>query len=286
MDPANPTPDESQTATPSPPREASISAVLKMLRFYSRLPVPVFAFETAAHAMPDFSRHAWAVPLAGAMIGACGAAIGGLALMLGLSPLIVASLAIASLVFLTGAFHEDGLADSADGLWGGMSAERRLDIMKDSRIGTFGGAALALSLILRIAALSELYRLIGGDAGWLLLASGGLTRTLALLPTQLLEPATRHGLGAKAQAPGEVALGVALFLGVGMMATATSALDLLIGFVIVSNVLGLALWWVIATLRTKIGGYTGDSLGATQQVCEIILLVGLAAAAGWSGSEG
>jgi adenosylcobinamide-GDP ribazoletransferase len=272
-------------APPAPGLLARLASdVAMMLRFYSRLPVPAMPSERDAHGMPDFSRTAWAIPIAGAIIGIIGAAVGAGALALGMAPLIAAILVVATSVFITGCFHEDGLADSADGLWGGMTPERRLEIMKDSRIGSYGAAALGLALLLRIAALSELFRLLEGGALWFVVAIAAASRTLALIPTQALEPATAHGLGAKAQKPGELGLGIGLFIALTLLAGVAAAHDLLIGLVVTSSAMVFLMWWIIATARDKIGGYTGDILGASQQLIEITLLLGLVAAAGWAGT--
>jgi adenosylcobinamide-GDP ribazoletransferase len=285
MDNAKPEPEAETTApAPAPGLLARLTGdIAMMLRFYSRLPVPVFAFEREPHAMPDFSTKAWAVPLAGATIGVIAAGMGLGALALGLSPLIAAILVIATTVFITGCFHEDGLADSADGLWGGMTPERRLEIMKDSRIGSYGAAALGLSLLLRAAGWSELFRLLDGQAAWFVIAIAAASRTLALVPTQGLEPATAHGLGAKAQKPGEKALGIGLFLSLSLLAGVASAHHLLVGLVVTASALVFVLWWITAMARAKIGGYTGDILGASQQLIEITLVLGLVAAAGMTG---
>lgn len=280
-------PEMPQEDAAAPPRKPGLAArslgdLSAMLRFYSRLPVPSWPWERDAHAMPDFARTVWAIPVAGAIIGAVAAAVGAGALALGLPDLIAACLTIATLVIITGCFHEDGLADCADGLWGGMTPERRLEIMKDSRIGAYGGAALILSLGLRIFALTELFRLLEGSAVWFVIAIAAASRTLALMPTQVLEPATAHGLGAKAQKAGELAYGIALFLAITLLATVAGAHDLLIGLVVTANAVALVLWYVIATARAKIRGFTGDLLGASQQLIEITLLLGLVAAAGWA----
>ena len=129
---------------------------LACLRFYSRLPVPVLPFEAEPYAMLDFSTSVRVLPFAGFFIGGLGGLVLWGASLLGLSPLIAAAFALSFLLLATGAFHEDGLADTADGLGGGMTIERKLEIMKDSRIGTFGGAALIMSLLLRTLLIAEI----------------------------------------------------------------------------------------------------------------------------------
>ena len=109
--------------------------LLRCLRFWSRLPTPILASEKDPHGFPDFSRITRMLPLAGAIIGAVGALALGLAHWLRLPSSIAAGLTLAALILATGAFHEDGLADTADGLGGGATRQRKLEIMKDSRIG-------------------------------------------------------------------------------------------------------------------------------------------------------
>ena len=135
--------------------------LLKCLRFYSRLPVPAPAWEPDPYGPPDFATMPRMLPVAGAIIGAVGAAALVGAQMLGLGAFVAAALAVASLTLVTGAFHEDGLADTADGFGGGSTPERRLEIMKDSRIGSYGGAALVLAYVLRVACLAELLARLG-----------------------------------------------------------------------------------------------------------------------------
>ena len=110
---------------------------------------------TPAPAAPlDIDRIAWAAPVAGAVVGLIGALVLALTALLGLPLLLRAGLATAALVAATGALHEDGLADVADGFGGGATRERKLEIMRDSRIGAYGAIALALALILRVGALT------------------------------------------------------------------------------------------------------------------------------------
>ncbi|MGL5447724.1 MAG: adenosylcobinamide-GDP ribazoletransferase [Rhabdaerophilum sp.] len=266
-----------KTAAASPLQQGWLS-LAQALRFYSRLPVPQFSFDTAPHTLPDFSRIAWAIPVAGLIIGAIGGLVGAGAMLAGLSPMIAAALTLATLVIITGCFHEDGLADACDGLWGGMTPERRLEIMKDSRIGAYGAAGLALSLLIRFAALTELFRLMGPYAGLAIPAVASFSRVLALLPTLVLEPARIGGLAASAPMPGARALLLAFAIGAGAFAGTSLLLDVTPALWMSILPLVLALILAISQMRNKIGGFTGDLLGATQQLAEIALLLTLAAA--------
>ena len=98
----------------------------------------------------------WAFPVVGAVVGAIGGAVFWVCARLGMPPGVAAVWTLASMLLVTGALHEDGLADFADGLGGGRTRERKLEIMRDSRIGTFGGLALMLSLAARGTALATL----------------------------------------------------------------------------------------------------------------------------------
>ena len=120
------------------------------LRFFTRLRVG----EPEPSAPLDIDRIAWAAPVAGVVVGLIGALVLALTTLLGLPPLLRAGLATAALVVATGALHEDGLADVADGFGGGATRARKLEIMRDSRIGAYGAIAIALALILRVGALA------------------------------------------------------------------------------------------------------------------------------------
>ena len=141
---------------------------------------------------------AWAAPIAGVFVGLVGSLILALAAALGLPLILRAALATAALVALTGALHEDGLADVADGFGGGATRERKLEIMRDSRVGAYGAIALAIALILRVGALTA--ALDGGfwRAGLSLMLVGAVSRAGALTPLALLPPARADGAGAAA----------------------------------------------------------------------------------------
>ncbi|MDH7796277.1 MULTISPECIES: adenosylcobinamide-GDP ribazoletransferase [unclassified Beijerinckia] len=256
-----------------------LADLLACLRFYSRLPVPTLAVETAPHAMPDVSRMARVLPLAGIVIALPAALILICAHGLGLPATIAAGLALVALVLTTGAFHEDGLADTADGFGGGVERSRKLEIMKDSRIGTYGGAALILSLGLRWAALAALIdrsSLVAGSslgAAGLLIAAAALSRPLGLLPLFALPPARTDGAASAAGRPTTDAfvtsLGggavIALLFGVSQ-----GGVPLVLAACIVAAIGALA---VTALSRAQIGGQTGDVAGAAQQLAEIGFLL-------------
>jgi adenosylcobinamide-GDP ribazoletransferase len=248
------------------------------LRFFTRAPLGA----GTAFAPIDMNRIAWAAPVAGGAVGLVGALVLALTGPLGLPAIIRAALAMAALIFASGALHEDGLADLADGFGGGATRAAKLEIMRDSRIGVYGAIALALSLILRVAALASAL-----DAGFWRAAAAltlvaALSRAAALTPLALLSPARADGAGAAAGALEASALAAAW----GAALIIALALGLLVvglahAFVaaVATGAAALAMTWLA---RRQIGGQTGDVAGATQQSAEIAgwcgLLIGHAAA--------
>ena len=261
---------------PWSPKGAAID-LARCLRFYSRLPVPALPWEADPHALPDFRSMAPLVPLAGAVLGLAPALVLLLALHLGLGPFLAAALAIAAMTAATGAFHEDGLADAADGFGGGATAERRLAIMKDSLIGSFGGSALVLAFLLRIGSLSALAeRLPPAAAAGAIVAAAAVSRTAGLMPLTLLPPARRDGASAAVGQPSRSGLAGAAAMAaiVAALAAALNAwpLPALALMLVLPALVGLGLTRLSARL---IGGQTGDVAGAIQQLAEIAAMIGL-----------
>jgi adenosylcobinamide-GDP ribazoletransferase len=252
------------------PRPALVSPhdPLAALGLLTRLPVPV----NGDRAMARGAAAAWAYPLAGAVVGGLGGAVHWFAVALGLPPTVAAGLTLAALVVITGALHEDGLADTADGLWGGWTPARRLEIMRDSRIGTYGVVALVLSLGLRAGALAALP---GPAALPALIACGALSRAAMVTVWAALPPARRDGLSAGTGRPDPRAAALGLALALSIAATLCGAPGMVAALAALA---GAGLIGAIA--RAKIGGQTGDILGAAQQVAEIAALVVLVALLG------
>jgi adenosylcobinamide-GDP ribazoletransferase len=227
----------------------------------------------AASPAGALAQASWAFPVVGTAIGLLGAAAYGLAAALGLPGLASALLTLAATAAATGALHEDGLADSADGLLGGSDRDQRLAIMRDSRSGPYGVLALIFSVGLRAAALAAL-----GDPGRVaaaLVAAHAAARGGLPLVLRALDPARRDGLGALAGRPEAgtawtaAAIGAAITLvtqGVGAGLAA-----LLFAGAAMALAAGLA--------RRRIGGYTGDVLGAVEQAGETVMLL---AASTWA----
>ena len=234
---------------------AKLEQLLLAIVFLTRLPVGRFL----PPKIVPLANAAWAFPLVGALIGGVGA----LPLVFLDQGFLGASLSVALMVWLTGALHEDALADFADST-GGKDPQQRLEIMRDSRIGSYGTMALILSTCLRIGAL-----MIVGPLALVVAACWG--RTAILIPMRYLPHARSDGLG---HAAGRPTLGslivafafsllIALSLGVpGIMAPLAAAL-----VVTVVHRIALRLF----------GGQTGDVLGATSLMTEAAILVFLAA---------
>jgi adenosylcobinamide-GDP ribazoletransferase len=248
----------------------------RCLRFYSRLPVPALPWEGDPHALPDFRRITAVVPLAGLVLGLPSALGLTAALALGLGPWLAAALAVAAATLATGAFHEDGLADTADGFGGGATPERRLAIMKDSLIGSFGASALALAFALRIISLGTLADRVGIGALTALLVAAVLSRTAGLMPLTFLPPARLDGASYAVGQPTRESFWQASALAVVLAACLGALGGLPAGGVALMVALAALSGWALTRLSQRlIGGQTGDVAGAVQQVGEIAALIGL-----------
>ncbi len=234
------------------------------LGFFTRLPV------RCDDAEPSSLRMA---PVAGVVVGTVGGLTIGLATLANLSPSLAALTCVLALIVTTGALHEDGLADLCDAL-GARSRERRLDIMRDSRIGTYGVCALAVSLMLRVVLIAGLIE-VGGTLGVTAVIAGeALSRTLCLWPLYRLPPARDDGLGAWTGGVSGARIAFAGTLTIPVLVGATFA----IGWIAIA-VATLAAF-AIAELTTRaarrlIGGQTGDVAGATQQLSSLAFLYAL-----------
>jgi adenosylcobinamide-GDP ribazoletransferase len=245
------------------------------LTFLTRLPLVARYADPAPAAL---ARSAVLWPAIGALIGLSIAVV----LLIStywLSAAIAAWLAILAGLLLTGAFHEDGLADSFDGLWGGYSPERRMEIMKDSRIGTYGALALIVLVGLKSLLLAEL-----ADAAPIimcasLMAAHALARASVLPLTRWL-PYVRAGADNKPVAEA-ISTRIAA-LGLALSVLLLLALLSLAGFGALGSIWFSAVIWTLmlllwlscaAVLRRKLGGVTGDTLGAVNQLTEIAVLL-------------
>ncbi len=206
-----------------------------------------------------------AFPLVGAAIGLAAGLVYALAHFLGLPPLAAAMLAVGFSILLTGGLHEDGLADMADGVGGG-DPERRLAIMKDSRIGSFGVLAMIVAVGLKVFALASL----GAFAGCLaMLAAEGASRAVFAPLVRKGKPAKPEGLGARIGKVESDTVSASLLLG---LLCAVLGLGPVSGL-IAAGLLALAMKGFYGFVEERLGGYTGDALGAAQQISAVIVLL-------------
>ena len=279
-----PTPDPNQTQQPSS-RRRWLGDLRLPLMLLTRLPLPAGAQPLPAETV---ARAAWIFPLVGALVGLGGGIVFMAANRLGLGIVSAALLAIGCQVLITGALHEDGLADTADGFGGGRDRERKLAIMRDSRIGTYGVVALLLAFSLRFSAIEELASNLLSVTDEMdetvshtsaimiaLAVAGAVSRSAMTLVWYVLPPAREDGLAAGS---GTVPLASVI---VSLALSALIALVLLPGFgpLIVLAAASMPALGVALLAWRQIGGHTGDVLGATQQVAEISALLAISAVA-------
>jgi adenosylcobinamide-GDP ribazoletransferase len=266
--------------TKSAARFNPLGALLQCLRFYSRLPVPVLPGEGDPHRIPDFRTVPRMIGPAGLIIGLLPALTLCIFAILGLPALATAFLALGVSMMVTGAFHEDGIADMADGFGGGATPARRLEIMTDSRIGTFGGVALVVSTGLRAALLAGLLDFTGPIAAALVfLAFSAWSRAVGLMPLSLLKPAKPDGKSAAVGEPTRATLMIALILACGIAAPLLLAAGFSVTRVMLSLMVGLAIAVAInAWSKKMIDGQTGDVAGGITLLAEISGLIVLSLA--------
>lgn len=241
--------------------------VLGAFGLLTRLPVPLPDHEDGR----SRARGAWAYPLAGAVVGALGALVWLVAQFAGFGAFLSAGLAISCQILVTGALHEDGLADFADGIGGGRDREHTLAIMRDSRIGAHGVVAIVMVLGLRwggVAGLA-LHNVLAG-----LICAALLGRLAMVVLLAVMSPARSDGLGAMVAAPPRGAIfsafvisAVIVFLHLPWLVSIT---------VFCAAVLAASIVGVLA--KRAIGGYTGDVLGAAGLLAELAVLLVLVAA--------
>ncbi len=244
-------------------KRSELEAFLGAIRFFTRLPVP----EWVGHGSDSLERSARYFPAVGLIVGGIGALVFGLFFFIWPKTLAILA-SMATTLYLTGAFHEDGWGDTVDGFGGGWEKAQILTIMKDSRIGSYGAIALVLILLAKFFALVEIEPkllpivLIAGHA-FSRLCSTSLLYTLDYVRDEgKAKPlATRISKGA-------------------LIFAAVTALIPLILLPPLQSVFGiafavLATWWLARMFLRRIGGYTGDCLGAVQQLAEVAFYAGL-----------
>ena len=253
---------QSDNAFDALPRGLRASDVATAASLLSRLPL------RAGWVKPERMHAAvWSYPLVGACLGMIAALVYAFLIAIGCPAPLSAAVSLSALVLLTGGLHEDGLADTADGLGGAQTKERALDIMKDSRVGSYGVIALVLSILTRWSALGVL-----SDTPFAaFVVAAAVSRAVLPMQMALMPHARSDGLS---HAVGQVRLPYAF---------AALGIACLIAFIVLgwSAVLIVAVAYICTLPLSlfalkKIGGQTGDILGASQQISEIAVLIALA----------
>ena len=247
-----------------------LAVFLLAVRFLTRWPVGSRHLATEARLAAAPRYH----PLVGALIGACSGGVFWLAHLVFPASLSVV-LAVAASLLATGALHEDGFADTCDGLGGGATRERALEIMRDSRLGTYGASGLGLMLAAKVLALAAAP---AEAVPWLLIAAHAASRSSAVLALATGAYARDEGVAAPvAGAAGRASLALALATGAAatclLLAAATPP-------AVLAGLGGLAAGHIAMRVpyERKLGGYTGDCLGAVQQTSELGMYLGVVAA--------
>lgn len=257
----------------------SVRDLVVALQLYTRVPVTGRLGAWLGYDPTTLHRAAAHLPLVGWLVGALAAGAAALA-ALAFDPLVVAVVATAASVLVTGAFHEDGFADTADALGGPADRDRALAIMTDSRLGTYGVVGLVLVLGTKTALLAQ----AAGDGTGLLAVAVVVAHVVSRLCPLVVMSALPYvgGLGAKAKPMAERVTRPALVVAVGWTAPAVALAAAAVGAVPAAVALvgvGVLTAGAVRLLRRRLAGFTGDTLGATQQVCELGVLAALVATA-------
>jgi adenosylcobinamide-GDP ribazoletransferase len=271
-----------------------IREFLLAVQFFTRIPITGTLAEWVGFSPAMLRASAGHFPGVGVLVGAVAAAT--YALLAALlpatlyAPLVAAALSTVATVLLTGGFHEDGLADVADGLGGSYDKDRALEIMKDSRVGAFGAMALVLALLAKVALLALLGTVEGMPEGWDespfkawyvcsgLFAGHVVSRTLPLLLIYWLPHVGDSAASKSKPLADQISLNSLLtaflwcFIALALILYAQAATDLIVA----CSFSFIALLWMHRLFKRRLQGFTGDCLGATQQVCEIAFYLGLA----------
>lgn len=244
-----------------PPARQLLADIAQSLGFFTRLPVTALPADRRS-----FGESVWAAPLAGLAVALVAWLVYVAAAWAGLYTGMTAALALAATMLATGCLHEDGLADVADGFGGGRDRQKKLDIMRDSRIGTYGVCALAITILLRWLALTAL--VTPGNLLIALVAAHMASRALLPAFMHLTPNARDDGLSAGAGEISMPAMQAALVLGVLALLPFGFGGTLLVA-------LALALWFFALRRLAlqQVGGRTGDVLGTLQQGAEIVVLL-------------
>jgi adenosylcobinamide-GDP ribazoletransferase len=271
-----------------------IREFLLAVQFFTRIPITGALAEWVGFSPAMLRASAAHFPGVGVLVGLVAAATYALLAALlpdtTFAPLVAAVLSTVATALLTGGFHEDGLADVADGLGGSYDKARALEIMKDSRVGAFGAMALGLALLAKVALLALLGSVDGVPDGWdespfkawyvcsALFAGHVVSRTLPLLLIFWLPHVGDSAASKSKPLADQISLNSLLialawcFMALALILWAQAATELIVA----CSLSFIALLWMHRMFKRRLQGFTGDCLGATQQVCEIAFYLGLA----------
>ena len=257
---------------------------LLAVQFFTRIPITGALADWVGFSPAMLRASAGHFPGVGVLVGAVAAGVYGLLAVLlpdsGYTPMVAAVLSTIVTALLTGGFHEDGLADVADALGGSYDRARALEIMKDSRVGAFGAMALSLALLAKVA----LIALLGSTDSELLTICSSLfaahvvSRTLPLLLIYWLPHVGDTAASKSKPLADNISFSSLLvaflwcFMALILILWAQAAIYLIVG----CSFALIALLYLHRLFKRRLQGFTGDCLGATQQVCEIAFYLGLA----------
>jgi adenosylcobinamide-GDP ribazoletransferase len=242
--------------------------------FLTRLPAALIGIDTAR--VPDFRHGARVFPVVGALIGAAGGVVLIVAMWIGIPAFVAAALAVGTTVLITGGLHEDGLADMADS-FGGATTEKKLEIMDDSRVGTYGALALVFSILVRVAALGAIAATGAFRAAFALIVAEAVSRAALVRLWHDLPAARAGGLSNDAGMPDQNAMLLALAIAaVIAVIVAVPAIGLW-ATILAAALAAIATYTMIRLTARTLGGRTGDTLGACQQAAVAAFLVGASA---------
>ena len=250
-----------------------IDKIAQAIGFLSRYPVPSKHFHNDDGKMTETSGY---YVIAGTLIALPLALIGAILAAWGINAMLIAAVLVASLTFVTGGLHEDGLSDCADGFWGSSHKEKILAIMKDSRLGTYGTLALLFSVLIKFVTLTLILTHMSAFTALIaIIVASGCSRGIMVWHWSELPPAKDDGVAASVGLPSSTSLqlvmislailGVLSFIFVGFLATSLA--------IIIAAAIS---FYFTKLCDDKIDGHTGDTIGATQQLSEIAILIGFA----------
>lgn len=265
---------DNQAKETPPPKAETPSHILtgwwrdfvRAANFLTRIP---FRIDEAEAARPLASA-ARGFPIAGLVVGVCGAIVLMLANYLGLPQLASALLAVASTALVAGGLHEEGLANTVDGLLGAKNRDDVLRMMRESNLGAFGMLALVFIVGLKVAALEAIEP---GEAAASLIAAEVAGRTVLPVVLLLLPPARTEGLSLEAGRPRKEDITLTLLLGGALILLMLGITTGIVTIVLAAVTTAMA----IKVARARLGGHTGDILGATEQVTATAVLLAAAA---------